>query len=114
MPPRVALYVGGRPGCLPYLRAALEATGGRLLSHDGGRDDRISLLPGLIGQAEHVVFPVDCVSHDAMLTVKRLCRRAGAPWSPLRSPGFASFLAGLAGAVPARQQAVCPEETTLQ
>jgi len=36
------------------------------------------------------------VSHDAALTVKRLCRQLGKPWVPLRSSGLASFLAGLA------------------
>ena len=51
---------------------------------------------GLIGQAAHVVFPVDCVSHDAMLTIKRLCRQSGTPWSPLRSTGLAPFLAAIA------------------
>jgi hypothetical protein len=55
------------------------------------------LLPGLIGQADRVAFPVDCVSHDAALTVKRVCRQLGKPWLPLRSSGFASFLAAVSG-----------------
>ena len=98
LPAQTVLYVGGRPGCVEQMRAMLEAEGGVLLCHDGGRHDHPSLLPGLIGQAEWVVFPVDCVSHDAALTVKRLCRRSGKRWSPLRSPGIASFLAAAAGA----------------
>jgi hypothetical protein len=91
------LYVGGRPSAVAQMRAALEAAGGALLHHDGGRDDHQSLLPGLIGQADRVAFPVDCVSHDAALTVKRICRRLGKPWLPLRSSGFASFLAAVSG-----------------
>jgi hypothetical protein len=39
---------------------------------------------------------VDCVSHHAMATVKRLCRQAGKPFMPLRRSGLASLLAGLA------------------
>ena len=94
---RRVLYVGGRPGSVEQARALLTAAGGELLCHDGGRHDQPSLLPGLIGRADHVVFPVDCVSHDAALTVKRVCRRLGKPWSPLRAGGVGSFLAALAG-----------------
>ncbi|MBV9749869.1 MAG: DUF2325 domain-containing protein [Acetobacteraceae bacterium] len=91
------LYVGGRPGCVEQASALLAAAGGELLCHDGGRHDQPSLLPGLIGRADHVVFPVDCVSHDAALSVKRVCRQLGKPWSPLRTGGVGSFLAALAG-----------------
>lgn len=100
LPAETVLYVGGRPGGPERMRDALAAAGGALLCHDGGQHDHISLLPGLIGRADRVVFPVDCVSHDAALTVKRLCRQLGKPWSPLRSTGFASFLAALAAAAP--------------
>jgi hypothetical protein len=54
------------------------------------------LLPGLISQADRVAFPVDCVSHDAALAVKRICRQLGKAWVPLRSSGLASFLAAFA------------------
>lgn len=97
LPAQRILYVGGRPGCVEQMRGLLEAAGGELLSHDGGRHDHPSLLPGLIGQADRVAFPVDCVSHDAALTVKRLCRQFGKAWVPLRSSGLGSFLAMLAG-----------------
>ncbi len=96
LPAQRILYIGGRPGCTEQMRASLEAAGGALLCHDGGRHDHPSLLPGLISQADRVAFPVDCVSHDAALTVKRLCRRLGKPWLPLRSAGLGSFLAALA------------------
>ncbi len=96
LPAQRILYVGGRPGAVDALRRLLEAAGGTLLVHDGGRHDHPSLLPGLIGQADQVAFPVDCVSHDAALTVKRLCRQLGKPWAPLRSSGLGSFLAAFA------------------
>jgi len=96
LPAQRVLYVGGRPGCTEQMRASLGAAGGELLCHDGGRHDHPSLLPGLISQADRVAFPVDCVSHDAALTVKRLCRQLGKPWLPLRSAGLALFLAALA------------------
>jgi hypothetical protein len=42
-----------------------------------------------------VLFPVDCVSHAAMLAVKRLCGQADKPFVPLRSVGLAPFCAAL-------------------
>jgi hypothetical protein len=93
LPARRILYVGGRPGTVDGLRELLETAGGTLLAHDGGRHDHPSLLPGLISQADQVAFPVDCISHDAALTVKRLCRQIGKSWTPLRSSGLGSFLA---------------------
>jgi len=97
LPAERILYVGGRPGSTDQMRASLEAAGGALLCHDGGQHDHPSLLPGLVSQADRVAFPVDCVSHDAALAVKRLCRQLGKPWLPLRSAGLGSFLAALAG-----------------
>jgi len=106
------LYVGGRPGCIEQMRGTLQAAGGELLCHDGGRHDHPSLLPGLISQADRVLFPVDCVSHDAALTVKRLCRQLGKRWSPLRSSGLGSFLAVLTEAIVAESAEFAAGQTS--
>ena len=45
------------------------------------------------------MFPVDCVSHEAVATVKRLCRQMAKPYVPLRSTGISPFVAALGGAV---------------
>ena len=95
LPAERVLYVGGRFGCIDQMRETLADAGGELLSHDGGQHDHPSLLAGLISRADRVVFPVDCVSHDAALTVKRLCRQLGKSWTPLRTSGLGSFLAAL-------------------
>jgi len=94
--PERILYVGGRPGAVEQIRSTVEAAGGVLLRHDGGQHENPALLPGLIGGVDRVAFPVDCVSHDAALAVKRLCRRFGKPWIALRSAGLGSFLAAFA------------------
>ncbi len=91
--PRTVLYVGGRSGQTAMLRRAAERCGATLLHHDA--EQGASLLAGLVGRAALVVFPVDCVSHDAALAVKRLCRQAGRPFRPLSSTGAASLLAAL-------------------
>jgi hypothetical protein len=90
------LFVGGRAHQVPQLKGLVERLGGVLLYHDGGIEHATAMLPGLVGRADCAVVPVDCVSHHAMATVKRLCRQAGKPFIPLRSSGLASLLAGLA------------------
>jgi hypothetical protein len=42
-----------------------------------------------------VFYPVDCVSHDACLRVKRHCRQQEKRFMPLRSSGLSAFAAGL-------------------
>jgi hypothetical protein len=93
---KTLLYVGGRIHQVPQLRAMVERAGGAFLHHDGGIEHAATLLPGLISRADCAVFPVDCISHDAMATVKRLCRQASKPFIPLRTSSAASLLAGLA------------------
>jgi septal ring-binding cell division protein DamX len=92
---RTLLYVGGQSGHVAALREAAARCGATLLHHDGGIEDRTPLLAGLISRADAVLFPVDCISHDAMHSLKRLSRQAGKPYRPLRSAGLGAFLAAL-------------------
>jgi hypothetical protein len=89
------LYVGGRVGSLPRLREVATELGAELLHHDGGVEDRSGMLAGLVNRADVVMFPVDCVSHEAVGLVKRLCRQADKPYLALRSTGIGSFVAAL-------------------
>lgn len=89
------LYVGGRPHQVAHLRALSAGKGAELLHHDGGIEHHPDLLAGLTSRADIVLFPVDCVSHEAALTVKRLCRQGAKRFIPLRSAGATSFLAAL-------------------
>jgi hypothetical protein len=90
------LYVGGRAHQVPQLRAVVERAGGALLHHDGGIEHSMTLLPGLISRADYAVFPIDCISHDAIGILKRQCRQSAKPFVPLRTSSLASLLAGLA------------------
>ena len=85
------LYVGGRPSLLPFMRAAVESRNGCLLHHDGGFEQATRCLEGLVERADVVVCPIDCVSHDACLRVKGLCRRLAKPFLPVRSAGATTF-----------------------
>jgi Uncharacterized protein conserved in bacteria (DUF2325) len=89
------LYVGGRANQIPQLRALVESSGGQFLSHDGGLEQSLGQLPGLISRADIVFFPADCVSHAAVAAVKRACRQTGTPYSPLRSASLACLMAAL-------------------
>ena len=86
------LYVGSRTNQVPQLRALIERSGGCSLHHDGGLEHSASLLPGLISRANVAMFPVDCISHDAMAAVKRLCRQAAKPFWPLRTSSLSCLM----------------------
>jgi len=94
---RTILYVGGRPNQIPQLKALVERTGARFLHHDGGIEHSSSLLPGLISRADVLLFPIDCISHDAVATLKRLCRQLEKPYLPLRTASLATLASSLAG-----------------
>jgi hypothetical protein len=89
------LYVGGRTHQIPQFKALVERAGGRFLHHDGGIEHGSSLLPGLIGRADVVFFPIDCISHDAAATIKRLCRQLAKPYRPLRTASLAALMSCL-------------------
>jgi len=89
------LYVGGRANQIPAFRALIARAGGSFLHHDGGLEQGSALLPGLVARADRVVFPVDCISHLAVATIKRACRQAGRPYAPLRTASLACLLAAM-------------------
>jgi hypothetical protein len=73
----------------------VERAGGVFLHHDGGIEHSMALLPGLIGRADIAMFPIDCISHDAMGMVKRQSRLTGTPFVPLRTSSLACLIGGL-------------------
>ena len=89
------LYVGGRPGHIHRIRIFVEEAQAELLHHDGGVEERKGLLAGVVSRADAIFFPVDCVSHDTVAVLKRLCRQTGKPYLPLRSTSLTSFIAAL-------------------
>ena len=91
---RVA-YVGGRAGIVSHFRALVERLNGHFIHHDGGIEDHEGQLGRILGQADIVLCPVDCVSHRACLRAKRFCKRTAKPFVPLRSAGLSSFVNGL-------------------
>jgi hypothetical protein len=89
------LYVGGRPGLIDQLKAVVARRGGIFLSHDGGIEENLATLPGLISRADAAFFPMDCISHSAVGHVKKCCRDGHKPFTPLRTASVASFVAAI-------------------
>jgi hypothetical protein len=90
---KCVLYVGGRPGCADRLCKMVATAGGQLLVHDGGIEDRHGLLATMLPRAQMVVFPIDCISHNAMHVARQACARRGIACHPIRSASVASFVA---------------------
>jgi Uncharacterized protein conserved in bacteria (DUF2325) len=89
------LYVGGYRDVTARLPAHVEAMGGVFLYHDGGIERQNRKLRGLVSQADAVFCPVNCVSHDACLRLKHLCKLQGKRFVLLRSAGFPAFVSAL-------------------
>jgi Uncharacterized protein conserved in bacteria (DUF2325) len=85
------LVVGARPAQIAHWRALVERSAGELLHHDGGVEDSITGLGGLVSRADIVLFPTNCVSHEAMWSAKRLATQLGKPYRAMRSASLAAF-----------------------
>lgn len=89
------LYVGGRASNCAKMRSIVEQENGKFHYHDGGLEENTANLDGLLSRADFIMCPIDCVSHDACLKVKKYCKRNAKPFIPLRSSGLSSFSVGL-------------------
>jgi hypothetical protein len=104
------LYVGGHPHQIAQIRFAAKSFGATFLHHDGGLEERGSLIASLISRAHLVMFPVDCVSHAAVAAIKKFCRQMGKSYRPLRSSGRSSLLAALHEVAGAAGRASRPQQ----
>jgi len=105
------LYVGGRPRLVEQLKAVVTSRGGVLLSHDGGIEENVAMLPGLISRADAAFFPIDCISHAAAIQIKKSCRDAQKRFVPLRTASVASFMAAVRDCDLFQSWAIARQET---
>ena len=89
------LYIGGREGNICRMCDLVNKMNGRLIHHDGGREDSLTKLKGAISSADAVIFPVDCISHSSALEAKKLCKKMVKPLLPIRSASLSSLVEGL-------------------
>lgn len=93
---RCVLCVGGQAPLLPQYRQLAERLGLRLIHHDGGRQQRVALLPDLLEASDAVICPMDCVGHQAYYQLKNHCKQKRKPCVLTRNSGVAGFAAALA------------------
>lgn len=85
------LYVGGMHKMVPHYQQLVEQYGGRFMHHDGGVEVARNQLPKMLGSADVVFCPVDCVSHDACTCVKKMCKHYRKPFVLMRSSGLSTL-----------------------
>jgi hypothetical protein len=85
------LYVGGQSKMVPHYQQMVEHYGGQFMHHDGGVEAARSQLPKMLGTADVVFCPVDCVSHDACTCVKKMCKNYQKPFVMMRSSGLSTL-----------------------
>lgn len=85
------LYVGGQHKMIPHYQQLVENFGGQFMHHDGGVEAARNLLPKMLGSADIVFCPVDCVSHDACTCVKKMCKHYQKPFVLMRSSGLSTL-----------------------
>ncbi len=89
------LYVGGRCSLVSHYKLLAAKFGCELVHHDGGREQSSHRLWELLGAADAVVCPVDCVSHEACALVKQACKGCLKPLILARSSGLSSLARSL-------------------
>lgn len=92
---RRILYVGGRPSQCAHFRALVERLNGEFIHHDGGREEGRRRLGFVLSRADAVLCPLDCVSHDAMERIRRICERHAKRLVLLPRASLSAFARGL-------------------
>jgi len=92
---RCVLCVGAQAPMLPQYRQLAERLGVRLIHHDGGREQRIALLPDLLEASDAVICPMDCIGHQAYYQLKHHCKQKRKPCVLTRNSSIAGFAAAM-------------------
>ncbi len=92
---QLVLYVGGQRKMIPHYKRLIEKHGGRFIHHDGGKEVARAMLPKMLAAADVVLCPIDCISHDACICVKKICKRYQKPFVFMRSSGLSSLAKGI-------------------
>ncbi len=85
------LCVGGRASAIDGYRQLVEQSGGRFLHHDGGLEESLHRIDGVLASADLVICQAGCISHNAYWRVKEQCKRTGKRCLFVRNAGISSF-----------------------
>lgn len=89
------LVVGGMTRAKAAYQTLVETMGGQFRHHDGRRGGGNRALEGHITWADVVLCPVDINSHNACLSVKKLCEKMNKPYRMLPRSGLGSVTRSL-------------------
>jgi hypothetical protein len=89
------LIVGGITKLRTFYRNVVENLGGRFEYHDGYLQAGEKELECLIKKSDIILCPVDCNSHGAALSVKKICTRINKPYQMLASSSLSSISSAL-------------------
>jgi hypothetical protein len=84
-------YVGDRPGSIERIRDFCQRRGADFVYHDGGIEESPARLDQLLGRADVIFYPVDCISHEAALHLKAHCKLSEKVSIPLRNASISAF-----------------------
>lgn len=88
---KCVLCVGGRSGAVHSYREVVEQSGGRFMHHDGGLEESLHRIDGVVAAADIVICQAGCISHNAYWRVKEHCKRTGKPCMFVKTSGVTSF-----------------------
>ncbi len=92
---RCILFVGGRKGISRHFNHLVEQYNGHFIYHDGGREESHFKLESNLCQADAVLCPLDCISHEAMNKVKRYCKHNAKQLVMMPRASLSAFVNGL-------------------
>ena len=72
---KTVLLVGGRKKIKEYCREIVETGRGIFIHHDGGLEDSKKKLSSTAHKADIVICALDCISHSACKSMKRMCKK---------------------------------------
>jgi hypothetical protein len=85
---KTVALIGGLTKASMHYEEAISQLGGSCVRHSGNVNQGHKKLAKIIRQADVVLCPVDCVSHGAAHSAKKLCRTLDKPCYFLRSSGI--------------------------
>ena len=72
---KTVLLVGGRKKLKEYCREIVESGNGLFVHHDGGLEDSKKKLSSTALKADIVICALDCISHSACKSMKKICKK---------------------------------------
>jgi hypothetical protein len=94
------LIVGGLTKLRGFYRSLVESFGGQFEYHDGYLHSGERELENLIKKCDIILCPVDCNSHGACWSVKKICNRINKPYHMLPSSSLSSISQALTAVSP--------------